>query len=357
MVDTKKIDSYFVQGIPEYKGEETKKRSSKVRAAKLILPSFAAIILALMILFPYLKTSQKTFDFDITLPKKGELEKLHVENTLFNVTDSDNKISRFTADNIDETEPQSKIVKLLNPKGKIPLKNGGFADMKSASGFYDQANNRITMIEDVFVNYNDEMNIKTSRTTYDFNLHIGEGNAEIEAEGVYGKMKAKSFEFDTKNEIYKLFGDSFLDIKRKPNDVFIKAKESITLYKLLQKVVIVGNGSVKEGDNVLYAEKIDVFYEEKNKQPELKDMKASGSVKLVSPKGVVYADRGKYNPKTEFLELFDNVIIEQNGNKLFGDYATTNLNTGVSKIVSGSSKSRVHGVFKKSPAAKEKRKK
>lgn len=355
MVDTKKIDSYFTQGIPSYiKEEVSDKRAAKVRLVKLILPAFAAIILGIMVIFPLLKKTENNLNFDITLPKKGELEKLHIENTVFNITDADNKISRITADNIDETEPQSKVVKLVNPRGKLPLKNGAFADMHSTSGFFDQKHNRITMLDDVFINYNDEMDIKTSRATYDFNQHRGKGNAEIEAEGIHGKMRAQSFEFDTKNEIYKLFGDSFLDIKHKPNNVLIKAKKSITLYKLQQKAVIVGNGSIKEGENTVFADKIDIYYAEVGKQQELKDMRAFGSVKLVSPKGTVYADRGKYNPQMEFLELFENVIIEQNGNKIYGDYATTDLKTGVSKIISTNSDSRVHGIFKKQAGERKK---
>ena len=349
MADTKKIDTYFSKGISSaYEPDGiTDKRAKKVRIVKLLLPALAAIILGIMVIFPQFKKTQSNIDFDITLPKKGELEKLHVENTLFNITDADNKVSQFTADNIDETEPQSKIIKLVNPKGKISLKNGGFADMHSASGFFDQANNRITLIEDAFINYNAETDIKTSRVTYDFNTHKAKGNADIYVEGIYGKMQAESFSFDTKNEVYELFGNSFLDIKREPHNILIKAKKSITLHKLLQKIVILGNASIKEADNVIYADKIDVYYEESNKKQELKDMQAFGSVKIVSPKGTVRADKGKYNPKTEFLELFGNVVIEQDENKIYGDYGTTDLKTGISKIVSTHSSSRVHGVFKK----------
>ena len=359
MADTKKIDSYFSNGIPlePTEGGENNKRKAKVRLAKLILPTIAAAIFGIMMTFPYLKNTQTNLDFDVTLPKKGELEKLHVENTIFNITDKDNKVSNFTADHIDETEPQSKIIKLVNPKGKLPLKNGDFAKINSTSGFYDQANNRISMLDEVFINYNDETEIKTSRATYDFNQHLAKGNAPIEADGVHGKMKAKSFEFDTKNEIYKLFGNSFLHIKRQPNDVVIKARDSIILYKQQQKVVISGNGSINDGDNTLFAEKIDVFYTQKDKKQELKDMQAFGSLKLVSPKGTVYADRGKYNPVTGFLELFDNVVIEQGDNKIYGDYATHDLKTGVSKIVSSHSGSRVRGVFKKSKKIAAERKK
>lgn len=348
MFDVKKIDSYFDNSSLLNRQEDSKKnrRAVKVRLVKLLLPCFAAIILGLMILLPYMKTTQTPLNFDITMPKKGELEKLHMENTKFNITDTDNKISNFTADNIDETEPQSRVIKLVNPKGKIPLKNGGFADMHSPSGFFDQANNKITMLEDVFINYNDEVNIKTKNVTYDFNTHKGHGSSPIVADGIYGKLKAQSYEADTKNEIYTLYGNSLIDINRKEGNIVIKSEEKIILYKTIQKAVAKGNASISNAGNIIYADKIEVKYVDVNKQPEITDMKAYGSVKMLSEKGTVYADRATYNPKSGFVELFDNVIIEQNENKIFGDYATTDLNSGVSRIVTKNSSSRVHGIFK-----------
>ncbi len=60
---------------------------------------------------------------DVTLPKKGELEKLHMEETVFYITDADNKVNNFNADKIDETEPGSKLLKLTNPQGIVPGSN------------------------------------------------------------------------------------------------------------------------------------------------------------------------------------------------------------------------------------------
>ena len=43
----------------------------------------------------------------------------NVENTVFYITDKDNKVNNFLAQNIDETAPGSKIIKLTAPEGLI----------------------------------------------------------------------------------------------------------------------------------------------------------------------------------------------------------------------------------------------
>ena len=42
----------------------------------------------------------------------------------------------------------------------------------------------------------------------------------------------------------------------------------------------------------------------------------------------------------------DSIVIEQNGNILKGDLAETDLNTGISKLLSSAKQRRVKGVFK-----------
>ena len=70
------------------------------------------------------------------------------------------------------------------------------------------------------------------------------------------------------------------------------------------------------------------------------------NVKIVTKDATVTADRGTYMPKSGLVKLFDNIIINQNGNLLRGDKAETNLNTGISKLLAGNGKKRVQGVFK-----------
>ena len=129
MIDIDKIDALFNEDAKSADNAPTssiQKHSRIVRRIKLLLPSIAAVLIGLLVIFPSIQKNNKEFFLDITRPKKGELEKLHIEKTVFNITDKDNKVHNFTADNIDETTPGSKVVKLTNPDGLMPLDEQSF---------------------------------------------------------------------------------------------------------------------------------------------------------------------------------------------------------------------------------------
>ena len=121
MFDKDKIDSWFnadatadLRDHPAVK-DAFNRHTRFVRIAKLLLPSAAAVLIGLLLVFPSLKKDIRDFKLDITRPKQGELEKLHVENTVFYITDKNNRVNNFIAERIDETEPGSKLIKLIKP--------------------------------------------------------------------------------------------------------------------------------------------------------------------------------------------------------------------------------------------------
>src|SRR5574344_1700828 len=133
MLDSKDIDAYFNADSEQKKTSktlQTNRHSHYVRTAKLILPSLAALLIGILLIIPSLKKDLRDFRLDITRPKKGELEKLHVENTVFYITDSNNSVNNFVAKNIDETAPVSKLVLLEKPEGIIPSSETIWTNLK-----------------------------------------------------------------------------------------------------------------------------------------------------------------------------------------------------------------------------------
>ncbi|MFR1031913.1 MAG: hypothetical protein ACLSE6_05130 [Alphaproteobacteria bacterium] len=66
-------------------------RRAKISRWMLALPSLAALLIGLLIVLPGLQTDDDRFELDVHAP--GELEKLHMENTVFYITDADNQVS------------------------------------------------------------------------------------------------------------------------------------------------------------------------------------------------------------------------------------------------------------------------
>lgn len=129
----------------------------------------------------------------------------------------------------------------------------------------------------------------------------------------------------------------------------ITAEESITYYPQAKKAIAIGNvHAVDKENNQIYSQKMIAFFIKDNQNKMVMDkVEIYNKVKIITKDATVWADKGLYLPKMGVIKLFDNVLIDQQGNKLKGDFAETNLNTGKSRIIAGkTSKGRVSGIFK-----------
>lgn len=211
MFNKDKIDSYFNTDLqklaePNRKKNVYDKRTRIVHMIKLLFPSIAAVLIGTLLIFPSLKHDIRDLKLDITRPKKEELEKLHVENTVLYVTNKDNQVNNFTARNIDEIEPGSKIIKLSFPEGMLPVSLTGWVNLKSLSGYFDQSTNIIKLTDSVEMFYNEGVEVHSDEVYYDFNQEKGYSNSPVAAEGIFGTLLAEGFEFSNKDNILTFTG-------------------------------------------------------------------------------------------------------------------------------------------------------
>ena len=217
MVDLNKLDSFFNEDSKQQSQKTSEpvllKHSRFVKLAKLTLPSIAAVLIVLLLLFPSLRQDARDFKLDITRPKQGELEKLHVESTVFYITDKDNKVNNFVASKNAATPPRSKPVKLTKPVGKLPLAKERWINNKAPLGFFNQTNNLLELKEQVEMFYSEGMSIITSSAFFDFNAAKGYGKEPVKGQGFLGDLEADGFEFSTKDDILIFKGHNDITIK------------------------------------------------------------------------------------------------------------------------------------------------
>lgn len=345
MADFSDIDAFF-NGKKPLVAQSTERLSPRARILrflKLAMPSAAAVLIAMVLIFPSLKKETVVAGLDVTLPKKGELEKLHIEQTEFTITDKDNKVSTFTADRIDETEPGSKLMKIINPKGKIPAgAEKQIVKIDSKIGYYNQNANVVRVEKNVKAVYDDGTTVLTESADYDFNRSFGSGEEDIYAYGSWGKLWAEGFEYYQGDELLVLLGNS----KIVSDGRTIIADRQIRYYRMQNKMEAEGNVVVVEGENILQADKM-IAYFKGNSPEELQKVEAFGHVRVDTADGQAEGDYGLYRPERSELELEGNVVVKQDGNVIYGQKAVTNLKTSVSRIIAGKKTGkRVSGVIK-----------
>ncbi len=215
MFDLKQLDNYFNADAKQKTSplnSSTDKHSCKVKRAKLILPSVAAVLIGIILIYPSIKKDSSEFELNITLPKKGELEKLHVENTVFYITDKDNKVNNFVASNIDETSPGSKLIKLSKPEGIIPLDDERWVNIKAPIGLFNQNTNLLELQQNIEIFYSEGMSLSTSSAFFDFNTSKGYGAKQVIGNGFMGNIKSEGFEFLAKDHILIFNGHTNINI-------------------------------------------------------------------------------------------------------------------------------------------------
>ncbi len=339
MFDSHKIDDYFDGKRPfeNAKPDDKPKTSVWLRFVKLGFPCLAAAILGVMVVMPNIKKSVDLQD-DITVPRKNEMEKLHIEQTVYYATDAANRVSKIIADSVDELAPGSKEVKINNPKAEIASAKG-IINILSKTGFFNQDAGILKLREQVMATDENKNKITTEEADYDFNKNYGYGSSRINAEGTWGDLEAQGFEFFKLDNILVLKGKHIVTTSQGT----LTAEKETRYFENAHKSVSLGNVIIRQGDNILYADKVIAFYNTSN---ELQKAEAYGNVRIVTPKGKAYGDKGVYNPKTSKVELLGKVKIEQQGNVINGSKAETDLQTQISTI-SGNKKTggRITGTF------------
>ncbi len=184
--------------------------------------------------------------------------------------------------------------------------------------------------------YNPKIKNKLSRVEAFDNVHLVSPQAEA-----FGN-----------NLIYDINTDSAV-LKGTPSriktaDAEITAKGDITYYQSEQKAVARdGVIATDAKGNKVYADLMTAYFIKDAQDKMILDrIDIAQNVKIISQDAQVTALKGTYYAQAGKIKLFDDVVINQNGNILKGSEAETDLNTGISKIISGSKSGRVSGVFK-----------
>ena len=197
MFDSQKIDSYF---MPSKESKTPRKNvglshRKLSRYIKLFLPALAALLAGLLIIIPHFKKDLHDIAEDIITPQKGELEKFHMENSVFYITDYKNIVNNFNADFLDETEPGSKIIKMTNPSGTLPTEQKEEVHIKAPLGFYNQNTKLLKLQDGVNLDYTVGIKTETAEMFVDFNSGKAYGNQPIVTTSDTAEIKAQGFEY------------------------------------------------------------------------------------------------------------------------------------------------------------------
>lgn len=403
MFDSKKIDSFFEgkSQISRIDNDNKSEKSFGYRFIKLGFPCLAAALLGIMIVAPNIR---KKIDFSdtVTLPKKSEIEKLHIEESVITSTDKKNRVATVWADSVDEAAPGADELKIITPRAEIPTDNG-IINITSKDGLFNRENNLLQLINSVEALGEKNTVITTEEAFYNFNDDYGYGVKDIFAVGDWGTMQAQGFTFHKDISVLTLKGKNLIktdkgnlsstkETKIFQNENKLEAYENVVLKQTNGQTISAdkliayfeGNGKkevksadafgnvkivsdrgtatgkqahyeaaknriVLQGNTVITSEKGKAYAQKSVYHTLTQNAELFGKVTIKTDKGTATGDKGFYDAAKQVVDLTGNVTIEQNGNFIKGTHAHTDLKTSVSTIVADkkekSGNGRIHGTF------------
>lgn len=216
MFDSQKIDNYFSEQPQQLTFKLVSKPNRRKRVmtfVKLALPSLAALLTGFLIVIPQLKKNLNDVAAEVITPNKSELEKFHMEKSVFYITDYKNMVNNFNADTLDETEAGSKIIKMINPRGTIPTAAQDEVKIKSPLGFYDQNTKMLRLTDGVNIEYSEGLTTDTAEMFVDFNTGKAYGNTPIVTTAEKAKITAQGFEYYKDKNLLIYTGKSHINIQ------------------------------------------------------------------------------------------------------------------------------------------------
>ena len=125
----------------------------------------------------------------------------------------------------------------------------------------------------------------------------------------------------------------------------ITAQQSIEFFETKSLAVARGNAVATREDKRLRADVLTAYFaKDKDGKTQVDRVDAYDNVLISTPDEIVRGNRGVYYIKTGIVELQGSVKITRGKNQLNGETAEVNLNTGVSRLLSGGS-GQVRGIF------------
>ena len=301
MVDSRKIDDYFDNDKIFADRFASKKNppvlSGWMRFVKLGFPCFAALLLGVMVVMPNIRKSVDLQN-NVTMPRKNEMEQLHMESTVFSATDSKNRVNRITADSVDETEAGSQKYKMDNPRGTI-LTDDGEIVITAPEGLYDQNANTLDLMQKVHALVNEKTTIDTKSGSYDFNAEYGHGQDAITASGDWGNLEGEAWTYSKQNNELTLLGRSKVVNVRG----VLTAQEQSKYFYNDNKLEAVGNVVLQSDQKTIYADKLVAFLTDTQPR-EVKRAEAYGHVRIKTTAETANAAVAIYDVNQRTIELF-----------------------------------------------------
>ena len=176
------------------------KYSCFVSAMKIVLPSTAAFLLALVLILPQLRDDPDQFSADIVPAQDGAGDTLSLVNARYVGTDDSGQPFSVTADSVRESSEAQDEIDLVAPQADISLNDGTWLVVGAERGQYHREDQVLQLQGAVNLFQDQGYELHTEAVT----IHLEEGRAKSmvpsRSQGPFGQLESRGFELEDKGK-------------------------------------------------------------------------------------------------------------------------------------------------------------
>jgi len=165
-----------------------------VSLMKLVLPSVALILVALVVAWPYVAPKDSHFRFGFAAVQEVGDGEPSAFNARFVGIDGENRPITITADVVHNLLPDGEApVDLEMPKADITLQDGSWLVLTAKKGVYDWQKKSLELTDSVNLFHDTGYEFHTSQATIDVEGFAADGREPVRGHGPFGELTAEGF--------------------------------------------------------------------------------------------------------------------------------------------------------------------
>ncbi|MDH5749191.1 MAG: LPS export ABC transporter periplasmic protein LptC [Rhodospirillales bacterium] len=184
-----------------------------VMTAKLLLPAVAALLVALVVLWPHFNSSDRKFRMGFTTSKLDAAKESSMINPRFFSADDKGRPFSITADIAHNPLAGDSKVTLEKPKADIGLEDGTWMAVAAATGIYDRTPNTLALNGGVTLFHDSGYEFQTETILVNMAEATATGRDPVVGHGPFGEVSAEGLVVLDKGKVMHFTGKARLLIR------------------------------------------------------------------------------------------------------------------------------------------------
>ncbi|CAA7613078.1 conserved hypothetical protein [Candidatus Terasakiella magnetica] len=189
------------------------RHSRFVGIMKIALPSLAAILLGLVVVWPKLTLEDSRFQVGFAKLPSKDVETLAMQNARYYGVDESNRPFAVSSDLAVQEPGDRDLIRLKAPKADFTSTGGANIVVDALSGIYHQSSKLLDLTGEVNLYHDAGYELHTASATIDLGRNLARGVEPVEGHGPQGQIRSMGFELQGKGREITFSGKSHLTLR------------------------------------------------------------------------------------------------------------------------------------------------